>query len=471
MKVKIRLGKGVDPGVASGSGGSTTQNKLELPGGQDPSLADLKRAIWTHLGDSERSPNADWREVVVSLNGKTPLQSDISHNTEGRASTSQQALHPSKDDDIDARTSLRSLDIISGDIVWVLYLPGCTRSSKNPEVDVDSDSSRGMHVAASPMNVNMYSNMENDHQYPTSIQTSVPLIFKDLEKILGDDVMSGRVSVTRSQSLVLLVHAAMTGYGFDSVTPTSELLKECRVTETFYRIPYELKVKSSNAQEQSVSFVVHVSTMSSSIVLAMDISQDIDDHVLRLFSLNGAAKGDILGLCSKYVFHLMNSWKDDFCQPVLLRCCKILGIEYPVASFMAIPMDVKYKILSWLDFRDLCSIGMTCREMHHVANDNVFWLALCREYFPDQLTSENTIYGQFAAKYAFKRMMSIQKERDRERHEMLRFRHMRRMPPQPPEMRPSFPGIIGGDYDRMPSLRPPPWSAAPRNTNQQWRLP
>jgi hypothetical protein len=470
MRVKIRLGKGVGPDVASGSGGSTSLNRLELPG-QDPSLADLKKAVWTHLGDSERSPNADWREVVVSLNGKTPLQSCTNHSTDARVSTSEQESRHSKHGkpDDDAKTSLKSLDVISGDIVWVLHLPGYPRRSNKPEADVGSDSSREICIASSRTDMDI--DVEKDLQHSSQSQASVPLIFKDLENILGDDIMRGRVPTSWSQAFVLLFHAAMTGYGFDGVMPTSRILKECRVTETLYRIPYELKVKSRNDREQSVSFVVHVSTMSSSMVLAMDIPQDISEQVVRLFPLTGAAKGDILGLCSKYVFQLMNSWKDDFCQPVLLRCCKILGIEYPVASFMVIPMDVKYKILSWLDFRDLCSIGMTCREMHHVANDNVFWLALCREYFPDQLTSENTIYGQFAAKYAFKRMISIQKERDRERQEMLRFRHTRRMPPQPPEMRPSFPGIIGGDYDRLPSLRPPPWSAGPRNNNRQWRLP
>ena len=419
-------------------------------------LADLKRSVYEYVvKDIGCEMEQDgWKHVTVSLDGHHPLAAPLLASVQHGASPA----FDRSEDECDDTTSLQSLGVVRGDTIYVLGLPchiQCTQTEDRSQPSEDQNTmevsidSRGM-----PQSVLLQIEQYVQERWPNC-------------------------KLTRNDALALIIHGGLVDYGFDCCQINIEDIigNVCKKNECVYEINYVLQIEKPakrlelvlylSMQRKNAMLVMqfpHGGIVSKLVVIPGEALPREDDALCRNYKVLGNA----LLWNDEECFRMLTVCKDAFCRHVLSLSCAKLDIEYPGACLIMMPADVKRKILSFLSFEDLCSVGMTCHEfcMHH--RDNRLWVRLLNMYFQKETGMDSNVYGKYAAKQEFKRLMLAKREalsRPRDSHTF----GGRWIPPptgwgQP---RPRLPGIIGGDYDRFPPGLP---RLRGSSRISQWRL-
>ena len=452
MKVRVRFPKKKEATGPADSGKERSSIVLHVEharseGDASVTLGDLKRSICRHAGGDGVE---GWRGVSVSLNGSTPLSL-----VDGGIG----------DDD----TSLKSLGVCSGDLIWVLEMPaveGCA--------DVDMEEGSPERTGLVPLQVGIVDRTLYEAR---------------------DEVLQYSVQLNRSDCVALVIHAAMLACGFDSHVCFRDIVGACRQTSSAHQIRYHVKIERDGhvyeTWEDACEMRVSNLPGGSCVVCAHAGKNDgcTVVHTLRVvpcldsfFTAQPYVSGDGL-------LEFWNACKDDLCLPLLYSCIRSLGLNYsPRASLAMVPSGVRQAILSRLDYKDLCAVSITCKEMSVASTDNSLWLPLVARYFPErQLLESSASTTQGCVKSIFKTAMIALQERKRERKHPSRLQQPMppgpSFPPFPGMQRPQHPGIIGGDYDRFPGVPfgqphglpgrgfgPAGFSSSSGRRNQNWRL-
>ncbi|CAL5221243.1 g3397 [Coccomyxa viridis] len=142
---------------------------------------------------------------------------------------------------------------------------------------------------------------------------------------------------------------------------------------------------------------------------------------------------------------------DELLLPVLQALCQEEGLS-PPSSLRTLPMEIRMLILHSLPAKELALLACTCKDFKRLASSEELWEKLFRREFASahvqpQEVSRAGWKGLFANAW-------------RERSERRRHRQSLRVPPSrlpwpggagPFASRsPALPGIVGGDFDRLP---------------------
>ncbi len=457
MKVRIRFCKGLSQGppqplVTLNVTAST--NNSETP--EHITLSDLKKAVYEYTVLQTGCPTKDdgWKQVVVSLDGSHPLE----------ARCGRQGCHDTRESicEHDAITSLQNLGLVVGDTIYVMEIPLDIRPSGSPAGEKQED--------PHPSN----RDGESEETYHRSM---VPCILYKLDQSLKERGLDHLL--TRNDALALIIHGGLIDYGFDCCHDIDSIVgNTCKKNACIYEITYVLRLENIS---EHLEMLLYLSMQRKTVMLVMQFP--CGSLVTKSLEIPGRVCTDQLYDTSRnkhsvwsrtlywteeHCFHMLTLCKDAFCRHVLLMACTKMNVEYPGACLSMMPVDVKMTILGFLAFDDLCRLGMTCQDFCTLHRDNTLWFALLAKHFKKDAVIELDVYGKYAAKQEFKRLMLAQREELSRRHSSIHL-GLRWTPPPAPawgQQRPRLSGITGGDYDRLP----PGFPQRRTSRHSQWRL-
>lgn len=144
--------------------------------------------------------------------------------------------------------------------------------------------------------------------------------------------------------------------------------------------------------------------------------------------------------------------------PAMTACLLLVSCRSCAAAFLMIIIMRSSCTHLFAQAEDLAHVSLVCTELRYAASSNQLWRPLLERLSPshvpagseeDARTSFKAIYGSLVSR--------MQRERDAKRRVLPRWQpHLPAGPHlvQPPP--PGFvPGIVGGDYDRLPFLSGP----------------
>jgi len=157
-----------------------------------------------------------------------------------------------------------------------------------------------------------------------------------------------------------------------------------------------------------------------------------------------------------------NILKDSISLPMLTAACLSVGYP-PPAGLLTLPTEVKDSLLGMLGAIDLAALGTTCTELRHLTSSDELWKPLFMADFlspPVEIADAALKKGyKWAYAHCFieKRRADEERQRRRQRRYMIPGLPLGPRPPYYPAPAPrGFPGIIGGDQDRLPFFPGPP---------------
>lgn len=144
------------------------------------------------------------------------------------------------------------------------------------------------------------------------------------------------------------------------------------------------------------------------------------------------------------VFEFWKIVKDNLALPLLVDLCEKAGFPSP-PCLMRLPADLKLRILELLPGTDIAKMGLVCSEFFYLSSNNDLWKQKFVEEFGVLTESQgggNVWKQKFASFWQNRRKTK---------------RHLSELPLMPYPLgrtrspfRFGFPGIVGGDYDRLP---------------------
>lgn len=486
MKLRVRRAKnnrnkGVQ-GQQTDADSKTNTVHVTVPLGQerrDVTLSDLKKCVFDLYrgeGAHEREPQL-WPKVQVSLNGKDELLSCLQNTGTERID------EDSSGDDL----SLKCLGLCSGDLVWVLVVPGIPQKAS-----------------------------ENFDVVPKILSDLIGVTAEGGGRMTFNNMMNESINIRVCQAVVVMVHAAMLETGFEAADVASGVDSYERhiqlifggawkVTNSVYRIPYIVRTREkTETKENTVRVNLTCSFLGETMLAAVEFpghhalcfhrivnvscltsqnkrnDKDDDMYCIELFKKVYTTRHELLSL--------WNSIKDLICIPAVSIGLDILGEGSYIHSLMMMPMEIKKHIFGLLSHSDLVTLSGTCHELHRLCSEDSLWSPLFLDVFgEDKLRYVASTWSLNGAKAAF-RLLWLEKKREDEEEERNRDARRRRsdrmsLPGFYPRLPDAHirPGIIGGDYDRIPGLPQfpcggfgplgrPPGRRTPSGNNQGWRL-
>ena len=482
MKLRVRRAANSRNNVVQGqqtdADSKTHTVRVTVPLGhetRDINLSDLKKCIFDLYrgeGAHKREPQL-WPKVKVSLNGKDELLScSPKAETEGI-----------NDSSVGDDVSLKGLGFRPGDLVWVLVVPGIP------------------HKASESFAV-----------VPKLLSELIRVAEEGGDKAMVDNIVNEKINVRVWQAMVLMVHAAMLETGFEVVNIASEADSfekhiqllfggAWKVTNSVYTIPYALCTREKMETESSIFLNLTCSFLGQTMLAAVEYPGHRARCFHRMVDLSSLMNQNKANYDDMYCIELFkgiyatrhellplwNSVKDLICIPAVSTGLDILGKGSYIHSLMMMPIEIKKQIFGFLSHRDLIALTGTCHELHRLCSEDSLWSPLFLAVFgEDSLSYVASTWSSRGMKACF-RLMWLEKKREEEEDEERNRQSRRpdRMPlpgfyPRHPDAH-IRPGIIGGDYDRIPGLPQfpcggfgplgrPPGRRTPSGTSQSWRL-
>lgn len=444
--MKLRL-RSMD---ARGGAAAVETHRVDLP--PTATLADVKTLLAAKLSAAQPVPA---ESVRLSLN------------------RSEELVSP------DPTATLPSLGLASGDLVFFTLSPLTTFASpaqalpRNPSpgsapVSVSEAADRGkcseqqgtggsssqvraavlspsIPVASDPPDVVMEEAVDAKRSWSS-------FVLRDLKRGLED--VSGAES-TAGGRLVAALHAALLDAGFiasnlmgtrlslpqdwPSGAPKPLVIK--------YTIP-ELS-QMQNVDEEGKVVVLNFSLMANFVMVYGYVPGALPEVCrlcLELPSLEPLLYLDsdqLSGVQEKGVLDLWKVLKDEVCLPLMIQLCQLNGLLLP-PCLMALPADLKTKVLEFLPGVDLAKVECTCKEMMKLAADDSLW----RSFLSKVKNYGEGSRGGMSAKAMYREAWQANKRRQKR--------------PNPtfwnygwgnnPYCRPVRQPLIGGDADRLPLI-------------------
>jgi F-box protein 7 len=143
------------------------------------------------------------------------------------------------------------------------------------------------------------------------------------------------------------------------------------------------------------------------------------------------------------VLDLWRVLKDEMCLPLMISLCQLNGLRLP-PCLMALPADLKTKVLDVLPGDDLARVQCTCKEMKNLAADDDLWKKIIVKY---NNYGEDP-RGSMSAKAMFAEIYQANKKRQKRPHPAFWNYGWGNNPYSRPHRLP----LIGGDSDRLPFI-------------------
>ncbi|EER95223.1 F-box protein SKIP22 [Sorghum bicolor] len=206
-------------------------------------------------------------------------------------------------------------------------------------------------------------------------------VLRDLKREMGN---VGGAEGTAAGRLVAALHAALLDVGFLTTTLMGSHLSlpqgwpsgALKPLTIRYTVP-ELSSMLSVTEEGKV-VVLNYSLMGN-FVMVYGYVHGAQSEVCRLClelpgleSLLYLDSDQLSGVHEKGVHDLWRVLKDEICLPLMISLCQLNGLRLP-PCFMALPADLKTKVLEFLPGVDLAKVECTCKEMRNLASDDSIW--------------------------------------------------------------------------------------------------
>ncbi|KAJ7568360.1 hypothetical protein O6H91_01G029100 [Diphasiastrum complanatum] len=150
------------------------------------------------------------------------------------------------------------------------------------------------------------------------------------------------------------------------------------------------------------------------------------------------------------IFEFWKEVKDNLSLCLLTALCERSGLP-PPPSFLLLPTELKMRILEMLPAPALASLGCVCSELRFLASSHDLWKERYKQEFGLRERNQGSEYGWKSA-FAREWVRRKQREDGLQDHRMrLRAETFPVRLRLPPFLGPGF-GIIGGDYDLLPTL-------------------
>jgi F-box protein 7 len=138
------------------------------------------------------------------------------------------------------------------------------------------------------------------------------------------------------------------------------------------------------------------------------------------------------------VLELWRLLKDDMCLPLMVSLCQLNGLRLP-PCFMALPAELKTRIMEFVPGVDLARVECTCKEMRVLVADDNLWNKLVRLVHGEGSRGTKSAKARFADTW-------LANKRRLKRPSPTFWNYGWGNPPLGPHR---FP-VIGGDSDRLP---------------------
>lgn len=278
-------------------------------------------------------------------------------------------------------------------------------------------------------------------------------VLRDLKREM-DNV--GGAEGTAAGRLVAALHAALLDAGFLTAEPMGSQLSlphgwpsgALKPLTIKYTIPEPSSMLS--VTEEGKAVVLNYSLMAN-FVMVYGYVPGAQSEVCRLcLELPGLEpllyldSDQLCGVHEKGVHDLWRVLKDEICLPLMISLCQLNGLRLP-PCLMALPADLKTKVLEFLPGVDLAKVECTCREMRNLASDDSIWKKLVPKF---EYYGEGSRGVSKSAKAIFAEAWQANKRRQKR--------------PNPsfwnygwgnsPYSRPLRLPLIGGDSDRFPYI-------------------
>ena len=157
----------------------------------------------------------------------------------------------------------------------------------------------------------------------------------------------------------------------------------------------------------------------------------------------------------RQVYQLWKIVKDQLALPLLIDLCAKAGLPSP-PCFMRLPSELQMKILEFLPGTEIAKMGCVCKELQYLSCNNDLWGRKFEEEFGDEAGSRSVFYWKKAFATNWQRKKQRKEASEARRRLCLRYGwslyNPIRRDPNPFEV-----PHVGGDYDRLPGLVPPPF--------------
>ncbi|CAD6210290.1 unnamed protein product [Miscanthus lutarioriparius] len=281
-------------------------------------------------------------------------------------------------------------------------------------------------------------------------------VLRDLKREMGN---VGGAEGTAAGRLVAALHAALLDVGFLTATQMGSHLSlpqgwpsgALKPLTIKYTIP-ELSAMLPVTEEGKV-VVLNYSLMANFVMVYWYV-HGAQSEVCRLcLELPGLEpllyldSDQLSGVHEKGVHDLWRVLKDEICLPLMISLCQLNGLRLP-PCLMALPADLKTKILEFLPGVDLAKVECTCMEMRNLASDDSIWKKFVSKF---EHYGEGSRGVSKTAKAIFGEVWQANKRRQK------------RSDPtfwnygwgNSPYSRPLRLSLIGGDSDRLPFIGNP----------------
>ncbi|PON86836.1 Nuclear pore localization protein [Trema orientale] len=176
----------------------------------------------------------------------------------------------------------------------------------------------------------------------------------------------------------------------------------------------------------------------------------LDEHKFVPSISSVSSNGD----SEREVYEFWKTVKDGLALPLLIDLCAKAGLPSP-PCFMRLPSELQLKILEFLPGNDIARMGCVSKELQYLSCNGDLW----KKKFEEEFGSKAGSHVPFHWKKKFATYWRSRRQREETATARLRrfpryglplFNPIRR------DLNPFELPHIGGDYDRLPGLVPPP---------------
>ncbi|XP_015690251.2 putative F-box protein At1g23770 [Oryza brachyantha] len=253
--------------------------------------------------------------------------------------------------------------------------------------------------------------------------------------------------------LAVALHAALLDSGFLSANPVGSRLQMPQDWGSGSFIPISMKYTVPELVEalpvvEGMVAVMSYSLMGNFMIVYGHVPgapSEVRRLCLELPELVPLLYLDSDEVCATEEREINQLWrvlKDEMCLPLMILLCRLNNLSLP-PCLMALPGDVKVKILDFIPGVDIARVQCTCKELRDLAADDNLWMKKCEMEFKAQ--GEGSRVGRtWKERFGAAWKVSTNK---RPKTTRPRFSNYRRgYYPYSPHV---FP-VIGGDTDRLP---------------------
>uniref|UniRef100_A0A0E0GEH9 BHLH domain-containing protein n=1 Tax=Oryza nivara TaxID=4536 RepID=A0A0E0GEH9_ORYNI len=378
-----------------GAGGAAETHRVQLP--DTATLSDVKAFLATKLSAAQPVPA---ESVRLTLN------------------RSEELLTP------DPSATLPALGLASGDLLYFTLSPLPSPSPppqpqpqaqplpRNPNPDVPS-----IAGAADPTKSPVESGSSSSMPQALCTNPGLP-VASDPHHPPPDVVMAEAFAVIKSKSslvvgatkremenvggadgtvicrLVVALHAALLDAGFLYANPVGSCLQ---LPQSGSFVPVSMKytlpelVEALPAVEEGMVAVLNYSLMGNFMMVYGHVPGATSG--VRRLCLELPELAPLLYLDSdevstaeeREIHELWRVLKDEMCLPLMISLCQLNNLSLP-PCLMALPGDVKAKVLEFVPGVDLARVQCTCKELRDLAADDNLWKKKCEMEFNTQDT-------------------------------------------------------------------------------------